>query len=234
MTALIVDDDYKCIELIRQIISINCLEITNIHSARTAMEGVKMIQHVKPYIVFLDIMMPHHTGFDLLECFHDRNFQVIIVSGHDDIRQIAQQYQANAFIPKPLDVRLFTSELERVIQKSPPPFKHRCLFENHNTRVIQNKKIAIHTSKCIDYVTVDDIMRIEADGAYSFIHLTKPDKVLHTSIPLNKLQTLLPTHQFFRTHRSHLVNLQFVDNVYTEDNHRFQITIDGSNSRFDL
>ena len=141
MTALIVDDDYKCIELIRQIISINCLEITNIHSARTAMEGVKMIQHVKPYIVFLDIMMPHHTGFDLLECFHDRNFQVIIVSGHDDIRRIAQQYQANAFIPKPLDVRLFTSELERVIQKSPPRLNTGVYLKTITQGLFKTKKL---------------------------------------------------------------------------------------------
>jgi len=88
MTALIVDDDYKCIELIRQIITIGCPDIATIHTASSAMDGVKMIQHVNPDIVFLDIMMPHHTGFELLECFPQATFIVAMENIKSEITEI--------------------------------------------------------------------------------------------------------------------------------------------------
>jgi len=70
-------------------------------------------------------------------------------------------------------------------------------------------KLAIPTSDGMEYLKTKEIVRIEADRSYSWFYLLDKRKIL-VSKNLKEFQELLNEQQFFRSHNSHLVNLEYV------------------------
>ena len=61
-------------------------------------------------------------------------------------------------------------------------------------------------------VSVEEIIRLESRSNYTWIYFTGQPPVLSAKV-LRIYDKLLHAHGFMRTHRSHLVNLQYVDGV---------------------
>ncbi len=62
------------------------------------------------------------------------------------------------------------------------------------------------------HVLSEEIIRMEARSNYTWVYFTGHPPVLTAKV-LRIYDKLLCTHGFLRTHRSHLVNLQYVDCV---------------------
>jgi two-component system LytT family response regulator len=80
----------------------------------------------------------------------------------------------------------------------------------------QPAKIALQQQKEIRYVTINDIVRCEADNTYTFFYLRTGDSIL-VSKGLKEYADILPSNTFLRTHQSHLVNINFVKSWLKED-----------------
>ena len=61
----------------------------------------------------------------------------------------------------------------------------------------------------MEYLNTKDIIRVEADRSYSWFYLVEHRKVL-VSRNLKEYQELLTDRNFFRTHNSHLINMEHV------------------------
>ena len=64
--AMIVDDEQSSIDLLQWLAEQYCPDISLIRTARSVQEAIPLISTFKPDILFLDIQMPHQSGFDLL------------------------------------------------------------------------------------------------------------------------------------------------------------------------
>lgn len=73
----------------------------------------------------------------------------------------------------------------------------------------QGVKIRIADSRSIHFVSPEEILRIKADGNYSYVYLTNGQKVL-TAKTLKEYQVILEDYHFFRIHHKHLINLRCV------------------------
>ncbi|MDA9563915.1 response regulator transcription factor, partial [Flavobacteriales bacterium] len=69
-----------------------------------------------------------------------------------------------------------------------------------------HKKVAIPEPDGLMFVSVDDIIRCESDGNYTSIYLVNDERVVSTRT-LGEYEEILQHNDFFRTHRSHLINL---------------------------
>ena len=67
----------------------------------------------------------------------------------------------------------------------------------------------------VHVVNSEDITRCESDGSYTLVYLK--DKKLMMSKKLKDFEELLGGLSFYRTHRSHLINLKFVDRYEKRD-----------------
>lgn len=85
-----------------------------------------------------------------------------------------------------------------------------------NLTELQVRKIALPQHNETRYVTVNDILRCEADSNYTKILLKNGENVL-VSKSLKEYADLLMPHGFIRTHQSHLVNSAYVDKWIKED-----------------
>ncbi len=65
--AVIIEDEKKSAELLVQLLQKNCPDISILGKAENVKEGIALVRKIQPELVFLDVMMPDGTGFEVLE-----------------------------------------------------------------------------------------------------------------------------------------------------------------------
>ncbi len=122
MKAVIIDDNQRDIQTIDAIIENYCPFIEVVGKACLIDIGFDIIKDTKPDIVFLDIHMPRGGGFDLLERFPLRKFDVVIVTGSGGKREKAQDFSSFDYIQKPVNIEKFVEickKIARFREKNP-------------------------------------------------------------------------------------------------------------------
>lgn len=183
-----------------------------IGDANNTNEGKELIQQTKPELVFLDIEMPYGNGFDLLNKLMPVDFEVIFVTAFDKYMLQALKYSALDFLLKPVNIEELKNAVKNAeirIRKNSVNQQLSILLDNFKKQESGLKKIAIPTADGFDFILIEDIIRCEAQGAYTKIHITNSKKIL-VSRPLKDYENLLPEDIFFRIHNSHLINLNFI------------------------
>lgn len=75
---------------------------------------------------------------------------------------------------------------------------------------IQQKKIGLTAQSGIYFVYLRDIVCCKAEGNYTLIYLNDRDKVEIVSRTLKEFDEALTPYNFFRIHRSYLINLEHI------------------------
>ncbi|MFH2143343.1 MAG: LytTR family DNA-binding domain-containing protein [Bacteroidota bacterium] len=211
MNAIIIDDELKAIKSIEYIVKEYCKNLTIVGNASSADEGIKLIEETNPDIVFLDIEMPRGSGFDMLEKIPERKFDVIFVTAYNQYAIKAIKFSAVDYILKPIDIYEFITAVNKVIENrrngNTVDDRYKVLLENFNSQ--KPTKLAIPSSEGTVYLNINDIIRIEADRSYSMIFQTNQRRIM-VSKSLVEYEDLLLDNDFFRTHKSFLINLNHV------------------------
>ena len=84
-----------------------------------------------------------------------------------------------------------------------------------NEDMIQNKILFLPTSKGIERIAVDNIVRVEALSNYSKLFFTD-GKTLVVAKLLHWFEDNLVTGRFARVHRSHLININYIQKYNTK------------------
>ena len=66
-TAIIIDDEFKGRIALKQKLLDHCPDIKLIGEADSGKQGIELIGHLQPDVVFLDIEMPGMDGFEMLK-----------------------------------------------------------------------------------------------------------------------------------------------------------------------
>ncbi|MEE4256536.1 MAG: LytTR family DNA-binding domain-containing protein [Bacteroidales bacterium] len=229
LKTVIVDDEQDAVNFIESIAKEYCPNIEIVGKAYSAIEGVEVISKVKPDLVFLDVEMPHGSGFDLLAGFPEKEFDVIFITAFNHYAIRAIKFSAVDYILKPININEFIDAVKRVEEsrkeKKGTSTNFQTLFENLQTAI--PSRLAIPTSNGMEYLNTREIIRVEADRSYSWFYMENGDKFL-VSRNLKEYQELLSDRNFFRTHNSHLINLEHVKKYIRHEGGYIEMT-DGSN-----
>lgn len=218
LTAIIVDDEFHGRENLKQIIETYCHEIEILGMADSVVNAKKLVSTLNPEVVFLDINMPVLDGFDFLEEYDERSFMVVFVSAHEEFGINAVKAGAVDYILKPISIK----ELKQTVKKL-VSLKQKAIRVEPNQEA---GKLVIPSTHGFNVLIIDDIIRLEADGCYTTITNKEGKKTL-VSRTLKKFEDTLPKDKFFRTHKSHLVNLKYIKD-YSNLSGNFVTMTDGS------
>ena len=168
-----------------------------------------MLKQHSIQLLFLDIEMPDGTGFDLLDQHKEHNFDVIFITAFNKYAIKAFRYAALDYLMKPIMPAELQEALNRVQSNTTSVANERVglLLENHHSEN-KFKKLAVPTVDGIFYFELDNLIRCQAEGSYTFI-IAKDRKPLLASKSLKEYESILPEN-FFRVHKSHLVNFKYV------------------------
>jgi two-component system LytT family response regulator len=140
------------------------------------------------------------------------DFEVIFVTAFDKYMLQALKYSALDFLLKPVNIDELKNAVKNAevrIRKNSINQQLQVLLDNFKKPEPGLKKIAVPTVDGFDFVLVSDIIRCEAHGAYTKIHINNSRQVL-VSKPLKDYEALLPDDLFFRIHSSNLINLNYI------------------------
>lgn len=85
-------------------------------------------------------------------------------------------------------------------------------------KLMFSDKLEIRVKEGILYCAVADVIRIESDGSYSTLYIVGGKRYV-VSKGLKDYEELLPEREFFRVHKSHLINIHQIKNyVHTDGN----------------
>lgn len=228
ITAIIIDDEAKGRFALKQKLNDYCPGILIAGEAEDGEEGLQMIAKHHPQIVFLDIEMPGMDGFEMLKRLPEKDFHIIFTTAYDHYAIKAIKYAAFDYLLKPVDIEELRLAVARVQQQSAQTNtgkKLEALEQNLNSKP-QLNKIAIPTLDGLLFFNINDIIHLEAQSNYTSIYFVNHSKLL-ASRTLKDFEELLPPDIFFRTHHSHLINLNYIKRYIKGDGGQIEMQ-DGS------
>lgn len=218
LNCVIIDDEGKARRILEAILKEHCPELQVVATAEDVPSGVKIIQKHNPDIIFLDIEMPGYTGFQLLEFFENPAFEVIFTTAYSEYALQAFQVSAVDYLLKPIQINQLKIAVEKAIRmngNSQVIERLAALKENIEEKTLQ--KIALPVSDGLRFVPLKDILYLKADGSYTNIFLTDGNRILISKKIKEFENTLSPRNNFYRTHRSYIVNLARIKNYIRQD-----------------
>lgn len=219
MKILVIDDELSARENIKSIIELSFKEKFDLLEAATIEAGKNAIDEQHPDIVLLDINLPDGIGFDLLKQLKFNNFKLIFITAYEEYALKAFDYAAIDYILKPIDPVKLATAIERaneMVDTENLNLKLKALFSNFNTQSDLHKKLVVRTSDTLFIVDTKEIIRCESDESYTHFYLTDNRHIL-VSKNLIEYENILEEFGFFRIHRSHLINLAYIDNYTKKD-----------------
>lgn len=210
--ALIVDDEINARRILESLLAEHFPTLHLLPSAPNVPEALKLIHQHQPDLVFLDIEMPGYTGFQLLELVGQQSFQVIFTTAYAEYALQAFEVSAVDYVLKPIRIEKLKSAVEKALRQLQHPIDMKPIFEtlqrNLDSAVLE--RLAVPVSDGLQFVDVQDIMLLEAEGAYTRLHTTTAAPLLISKM-IKDFESALEHHpDFFRCHRSYLVNMRHV------------------------
>jgi two-component system LytT family response regulator len=232
MKAVIVEDELHSRETLKNLIEEFCSDVSVAGMAGSVTDAVKLIRHVKPNVIFLDIELQVGTGFDILAQLTDLTFDVIFTTAYEHYAIRAIKFSSIDYLLKPIDFE----ELQQAIRKA-RTHQNEFAQKQQQEILLANiagkgmKKICLATSDRLEFVNVEDILLCEASGSYTNVYLKGSRKIM-VSRHLKEYESLLSDENFMRVHNSFLINLnevkQYVKSeggyILMNDNHQVSVS----------
>ncbi len=209
MRAVIVDDMDLARANLKADLELHCPSIELVGEADGVVSAAKLLRNLETDILFLDIDMDDGTGFDLLEMIDHKKYHVIFTTASDQHAIRAFQFSAIDYLLKPIDGELLEKAVEKLSIHSNSNNSQLSLLKDSLQGKERPEKIALHTQEKMVIRPIKEVVRCEAMGNYTQFFFNDGEKLLVTKT-LKEFDGFLSEYDFFRTHQSHLVNLDYV------------------------
>lgn len=97
------------------------------------------------------------------------------------------------------------------------------LLNSLGTQNNLQKKIVINTTESITMLNVSDIVRCESNRNYTYIYMANNKKII-VSKTLMEFEDILRKYRFLRVHKSHLINISFIEKYVKSDGGYIMLT----------
>lgn len=208
---IIVEDE----ELARNLLKSFLKEVENIEvvaECENGFEGVKMINELKPDLVFLDIQMPKITGFEMLELLEHKP-HIIFATAYDQYALKAFEYNAADYLLKPYSKVRLNEAIEKVAE--------RIAIEGSESEVADKvsdfprdeylDRIVVKDRHKINIIPVDEVRYIESMDDYVMIYTANSRHMKQKT--MKYFESALDPNHFIRIHRSYIVKVEEINEI---------------------
>jgi two-component system, LytTR family, response regulator len=217
LRVLIVDDEPPARDLIREMLK-TALDTVVVGEAGDGVEAARVIEELKPDLVFLDVRMPEQDGFGVLAALPEGPLPLVIfVTAFDAYAVKAFEIHAVDYVLKPFDRERLHEALERARARA-----RLARGEEQERRVLDLladlagqhrplERVLVRIGVRFELVRTVDIDWLEAAGNYVTLHVGARTPLLRQT--LSALERQLDPARFRRIHRSVIVNLDRIKEI---------------------
>jgi len=195
-------------------------QVESVSEARNGREAIARIREEKPDLVLLDVQMPRTDGFAVVQAIGaERMPPVIFVTAHDQYAIRAFEIAAIDYVLKPVTEERFALAFKRAISRlggAPQEDATKqvlAMLDAVANPPRQVERFAVRSGERTMLVPVDDVDWIEAFQNYVRLHAGPATHLLH--VPLNTIESVLDSNRFLRIHRSHIVNIRRIAQLWS-------------------
>ena len=211
VSAVIIDDDIEAILLLVELLTaFPAIKIAG--TARDLEDGVKLIKSTHPEIVFLDLNLPGRNGLEIYNEFKTPHFKIIFCTAYQQYAIDAIGKSANGFLLKPVDKIQLVETLNKVYDELLHVQQQLELEDQINvlsSTEIPGENIIIDVEHGFIMKNTSGIEYCYAKNSNSVVVMST-QKEFTVLKSLKELQEILPEKQFYRTHKSFLVNIYYI------------------------
>lgn len=215
--AILVDDEESARDVLANLLQRFCPEVQLLNKYSNVLQAVEAIKAEQPDLVFLDIEMPNYAGYEIVKFFENINFEIIFVTAYDKYALRAFEISAVDYLLKPIDIDRLKSAVSRV--KARVDLKQNAERLSLLSKTLQSKEvknILISEKGYQQVISVDNIIAIEAQESYCYIHTS--EKKYTVSKNLKHFETIFSDNpDFLRVHKSWLIAKPHILNYSKSD-----------------
>lgn len=208
---LIVDDEKGMRTIIRKILEkADGFEVVG--DTDNGNEAISIFKEHHPEVVFLDVEMPGCSGIECAKKIADIDPKTIIIfaTAHQQYMSDAFQVYAFDYLIKPFKIERVMQTLDRIKKLNKPN------YGDGIDKIIKYEKgldkLMIKNKEGISFVDTKEIILVQREESSTVIY-TKTDSFT-TSISLSEIEEKLDPAQFFRSHKSYIINLSLITKIY--------------------
>lgn len=216
LKALIVEDNAFMATVLFDLLKPYATDIAVAAIAKTGHEALPLIAAIKPDVVFLDIELPDMTGFELLQQLEDIDFQTVFTTSHRHYAIKAFRFNALDYLIKPIKESELEEAIRRFLKSAVNSIDVKQALSNLESQPVENQKLVLSTQNGSLRIPLKQITHIEGDRNYCNIHLTNGSREL-SSKNLAYFEDILLDKNFFRSHRSYLVNRYHIEALKSDN-----------------
>jgi len=211
LRTIIVEDEELARNLLKSFLKgIDYIDL--IAECENGFEGVKMINELKPDLVFLDIQMPKITGFEMLELL-DHKPQIIFATAYDQYAIKAFEYNAADYLLKPYSRDRLLEAVEKVAERIQKEGVSSDISEKVSDypRGEYLDRIVVKDRHKIHIAPIDHVRYIESMDDYVMIY-TKEGRFMKQKT-MKFFENTLDPKNFIRIHRSYIVKVDEISEI---------------------
>ncbi len=198
-------------------------------SAKCVLENIKFLE---VDVIFVDINMPVMSGIELVDHLRRLKFDyhIVFITAHDNYAIKAFELNAIDYILKPVSQERIAQTLGRI--------KAELHEERYDTKINQLMQqiskdklehLCFHRDGKIVPIKLSDIIYVMAENKGTVVETKKGTFI--TPLQLRELEKKLMDEDFFRCHRSYLINLSSILHIEPWFNRTYQVELDGIEER---
>jgi two-component system LytT family response regulator len=205
--SLIVDDEEPARELLRSFLE-GWPDVEIVGEAGDGAAAVELIRRSRADLVFLDVQMPHMTGFDVVGALAPEEMPIVVfVTAYDQYALRAFEVSACDYLLKPFDADRLANTMRRVLGRRDRPDSDvgaalRTLLAH--VRAPRAEPVIVKADGRHLFLSADEIEWIEAVGKDARVHSAGAPIMVRES--MNSLERRLDPARFLRVHRSAIIN----------------------------
>ncbi len=222
--ALIADDEPLARERLRFLLS-GHEEVEVAGECRNGKEAIAALKKSRFDVLFLDIQMPGRDGFEVMEQIGPAHMPVtVFVTAHNEYAVQAFEVHALDYLTKPVEPARLKATLVRVKERIA---SQAALMTQEQMKLVLHslenggmprqdfpKRLLVHNGTRDSFVNVNEIDWIEAADYYACLHVGTRSFMLRETI--KELSSTLDPGKFVRIHRSIIVNVEQVSEIFRE------------------
>jgi len=211
MNAILIDDESKATKILQNMLEEFCPQVNIVATADSATKALSLINSLQPDLLFLDVMMPEVSGFDLLRQLPNLDVEVIFVTSYDSFALDAIKFCAIGYILKPIresELIIAVNKAQIKINEKKENLRNKQLLQNLINPNSPNNKIGIPTSRGLEFMEAGSIIRCE--GIQRCTKVVSDQNSILSSYNLGEFRKLLESYNFYAPHKSHLISLDHI------------------------
>lgn len=218
MRAYLVDDEELALKRLKRLIEADG-RLTVVGSASDPIVALEEIPRLDPDVLFLDVQMPEIDGFQLIARL-EGSYLTVFATAYDQYALQAFEVNSVDYLLKPVEAPQLAraiQKLERMHGGSAPRPDLTALLEQmsaalRNVRGGELDRIASRTGDHVRFLELARISHFYSEDKLTFAATAEKNWVVDRTI--TELEERLDPARFVRVHRSTLVNLRYIDELY--------------------